>query len=590
MPGGAKGDAVAPVWARRITGYLDAPDGTKLRYSVLLPAEEGRFPVIINYSGYDPGSIGGAAYLQDNTAMSPGLDRTLLEHGYAVMGVNARGTACSEGKFDFLGPDYGRDGAAAVEFAAAQPWSTGAVGMANWSWAGMSQLLTASHRPSHLKAIAPGMVLGDPRLDSWAPGGVPAPAFINEWRKFLHSRWAAAAESAQAEGDGKCLQQVTANLAYEDEWPITRFVAQHPFRDDWIQERQIRDRTHLIEVPILSMEAFQDDAVTSREGYYHETLDPKLLWLVQSNGPHNLYESLHFRRILIAFFDHFVKGEANGFDRRPRLNVWMDASSNGKGWHPYFEQGKPGWEFSLPSVAPDVVPLAFALTEDGRLVEGGTPKGEPDSYRYPVPGPAVDVGFEGDAWSDQHEDWRAGSLAYTSAPLGRDILTYGSASADIWLSARSSDVDLQVTLTEVRPDGQEVFIQRGWLRASNRAIDKTRSTPVRPVLVDTRATVRTLNPGEPVLARVEINKFAYVFHKGARLRLWIDTPSFWGGYGFDYYAVPTDVQVWHDADHPSQLVIGELPGIAIPVGMPPCGTLLKQPCRPDPLGAVKAAH
>jgi predicted acyl esterase len=57
------------VFARRLTGYLPVRDGTQLRYSVLLPKGKGPFPVIVNYSGYDPGSIGGPAYLDDNTAM-----------------------------------------------------------------------------------------------------------------------------------------------------------------------------------------------------------------------------------------------------------------------------------------------------------------------------------------------------------------------------------------------------------------------------------------------------------------------------------------------------------------------------------------
>jgi putative CocE/NonD family hydrolase len=127
---------------------------------------QGPFPVIVNYSGYDPGSIGGAAYMNDNTAMSVNLDRSLVQAGYAVVGVNARGTACSEGQFEFLSMLYGQDGRDAIEWIATQPWANGSVGMANWSWAGMS-ISTAAEQPPHLKAIAPGMVLGDARLDSW---------------------------------------------------------------------------------------------------------------------------------------------------------------------------------------------------------------------------------------------------------------------------------------------------------------------------------------------------------------------------------------------------------------------------------------
>ncbi len=54
------------VWAKRETGYFKVKDGTRLRYSVLLPAKEGKFPIVLIYSGYDTASIGGAAHLQNN--------------------------------------------------------------------------------------------------------------------------------------------------------------------------------------------------------------------------------------------------------------------------------------------------------------------------------------------------------------------------------------------------------------------------------------------------------------------------------------------------------------------------------------------
>jgi hypothetical protein len=567
-------------WAKRIVGYLRASDGTLLRYSALLPKATGRFPVVINYSGYDPGAIGGKAYLEDSSAMAPNLDRALLENGYAVMGVNARGTGCSEGIFDFLGPKYGEDGRDAVEFAARQAWSNGAVGMANWSWAGMSQLATAAQRPPHLKAIAPGMVLGDARLDSWAPGGVPAPAFIAGWRIFLHERWDSVRISAEAEHDSRCLARVATNLAGEEEHAITHMVLRHPLRDSWIDARALSKVAPRIQVPVLSMEAFQDEAVTSREAYYQETLDPRKVWMVQTNGGHDLYESLRFRPILLEFLDRFVKGKDNGFDRRPHLEVWMDTTTTGKGPHAADEQSAPSWVFQRASIVNDPVPTTWSLAQGGTLASA--PAGTPESYDYPVPGPSVDADFDRDVWGELPKAWRSGSLAFTGQPLERDMLAYGPGSADLYVSSSSSDADLQVTLTEVTPEGQEIFVQRGWLRLSDRAIDEQRSTALRPVLLDTPEAIRALTPEVPVLARVELNKLGYVFRKGSRIRIWMDTPSFWGGYGFSYTPIPAKIKIWHDAEHPSRLVIGELTGVDIPAGASGCSRL-KEPCRPDPL-------
>jgi hypothetical protein len=157
---------------------------------------------------------------------------------------------------------------------------------------------------------------------------------------------------------------------------------------------------------------------------------------------------------------------------------------------------------------------------------------------------------------------------------------------DLYVSSTSSDADVQVTLTNIQPDGQEVFIQRGWLRLSDRAIDAAKSSPTRPVLVDTPDAIHMLVPDEPVLARVELNKFGYVFREGSRLRVWIDTPSFWGGYGFAYTPLPATNRVWHDAAHPSKLVIGELGEVTIPAQAAPVCQRLKEPCRVDPMGSI----
>ena len=102
-------------------------------------------------------------------------------------------------------------------------------------------------------------------------------------------------------------------------------------------------------------------------------------------------------------------------------------------------------------------------------------------------------------------------------------------------------------------------------------------------------TMQAMVPGQPALARIEIQKFAHVFRKGSRIRLWIDTPSQFGGNLFAPQSVPTRLDVVHDAAHPSRLVLGEAPASAvvgaIPVARPACSSVVHQPCRPDPQAA-----
>ncbi|MBS0419693.1 MAG: CocE/NonD family hydrolase [Proteobacteria bacterium] len=589
----AAADAViAHRWVKRLTGYVPVRDGVELRYSLLLPRGQGPFPVIINYSGYDPGAIGGFSYEHDDTAMSTDLDATLLAHGYAILGVNARGTGCSTGTFDFLGPAYGQDGADVVEWVAKQPWSTGSVGMANWSWAGMSQVATASERPAHLKAIAPGMALTDPRLDSWAIGGVPSQGFVTGWWSFLHSRWLAVRRSAEQEHDRRCLTQVERNYA-SGETPAVNLPAQlirHPLRDAWIDSRTILNEADRIAVPVLSMESFQDEATTARAGYYQERVDPNLLWYVQTNGDHDLYESLQFRSTLVSFLDRFVKGEANGFERRPHVEIWQETVAPPGSQRPQSDrQARSSWIITRPQFPVATSLMRLRLETGHRLGVGGTdtrPPSQPDSYHYPVEGPGVNDNFTGARWGELQPGWREGSVTYTTEALPEDVVIYGPASADLWVSSTLSDTDLQVTLTEIRPDGQEVFVQRGWLRMSARRLNEHLSTDTRPWPCDQPACIQALTPGVPALGRVELTKVSYAFRHGSRIRIWIDAPSATGGNSFDHASLPSTNQIWHDDAHPSQLVLGVLRDVTVPPKAVGCGNASMQPCRPDPLGAT----
>jgi predicted acyl esterase len=304
--------------------------------------------------------------------------------------------------------------------------------------------------------------------------------------------------------------------------------------------------------------------------------------MVQTNGPHDMYESLEFRKILLAYFDHFVKGADNGFDKRPHMQVWFETSSSVSG-RLQDEAAKARFTAESPRYPIPVRPVSLALSQGGALIPAEHGEGQGDSYAYPVPGATVDADYFTDNWGALPSGWRRGSLVYTSAPLDRTLVAYGAASADLWLAATASDVDLQVTLTEIRPDGQEMLVQRGFLRMSDRVQDDSRSTELRPYPIDRPETMVALTPGVPALGRVEVTKFAHVFRKGSRLRLWIDTPSQYGGNGFAPGSEPSTNTVLHDAQHPSRLIFGVLDGVKAPADRPACGTILKQPCRPDPL-------
>ena len=580
-------------WAERITGYLRAGDGNLLHYSVLLPRSSGRFPVIMNYSGYDPGSIGGVAYQQGNTAMWPSLDTTLLQAGYAVLGVNMPGTGCSQGRFDLFSRLWGSDGADAVQWAAHQPWSTGNVGMDNWSFAGIGQLAVAIDRPANLRAIAPEMVVADPTRDVGYPGGVENTVFPDVWWLFMTTMWGYAQTTAQAEGDQLCLADIAAHLQQGEGVSPPVLLRAHPYVDAYSASRSLVTHTSRIDVPVLSVEDWQDEATGVRGGYYQSTLDPSRTWYVGTNGVHDFYVSTRYRQLLVRFFDRFVKGVHNGFDQGPHAWIWEDTTAPGAPIpnDNQLESATPGWVIPVASLPVRVRPLPLALRGGGGLTTGtSTGGGAPDAYSYPVRGPQVnaDLGVGEAEWQSGPPS-TTGSLEYTTARLAHDVTLFGSGSADLWVSSTSPDADLQVTVTEVRPDGAEEYVQRGWLRLSQRQVDPSRSTVLAPFHPQTRSAVQAMHPGTPVLARLEIEKFSHTFRAGSSIRIWIDAPSATGEWAFADPTTPATIHVWHDATHPSRVVFGVLSTADAPIAEPACNTLISEPCRANPVAVPAAA-
>jgi uncharacterized protein len=85
------------------------------------------------------------------------------------------------------------------------------------------------------------------------------------------------------------------------------------------------------------------------------------------------------------------------------------------------------------------------------------------------------------------------------------------------LAASSSAVDTDwiVKLQDIAPDGKARDLTQGWLRASHRAIDPSRSKPYRPEHGHERA--EALAPGETALFEIAILPTAHRFGAGHRL-------------------------------------------------------------------------
>lgn len=138
--------------------FVAMRDGVKLATDVFLPAQTGRWPAILvrtPYSRHDP-SIRGY--------------RFFVQHGYALVVQDLRGSYASQGTFGLVSQE-GPDGNDAINWVAAQPWSNGRVAMAGSSYMGLVQWWAAIEGNSHLRAISPMFSGDDEYFDRYYSAG-----------------------------------------------------------------------------------------------------------------------------------------------------------------------------------------------------------------------------------------------------------------------------------------------------------------------------------------------------------------------------------------------------------------------------------
>lgn len=559
--------AAAPVEGQtRLHGYLETRDGTLLAYDAVVPGDaSGKWPALLTYDGYAAGSSVDAGYVE-----------RYVPQGYAVVGVSIRGTGCSGGAFDFFEPRQAQDGYDAVEWVANQSWSDGKVAMVGKSMPGISQLFVAAERPPHLVAAAPGHVYADIYRDVAYPGGVFNYAFAGLWSFVAQPEpgTKAAAQSIAAR-DETCARHVAARQADNARLHPFLQAQQHPLDDAFTRARSplwVADR---IDVPLFFVQSWQDEQVGVRGVGVVERLH--VPWfLTVTNGDHGMYRTDASLDRLDRFFARYVKGIDNGFDAEPRVLVWWDAGADG-------ERG-PSWTTTLDAWPPsNVTAVELHLRAGGKLApEPAAGPEAPDRYAYPAGTTSNGAGY-GYPWpaaqtTDKLAPPAPTSLVYETDALERDLVVLGAANLTLHLASTATDTDVQATVSEVRPDGKVVFVQKGWLRASHRALDPGNSTPFRPYHPHDAA--RPLSPGETVEMSVEVLPFGHAFRAGSRLQVAIEAPQvppeLWG---FTPAPLPAVNAVLHDAEHDSLLRLSVLPGVAAPTPLPECGALIRQSCR-----------
>jgi hypothetical protein len=176
-------------------------------------------------------------------------------------------------------------------------------------------------------------------------------------------------------------------------------------------------------------------------------------------------------------------------------------------------------------------------------------------------------------------------LSYLTDPFTSDTVFAGPAYARLFVASDADDVHVQVSLSEVRPDGTEYLVTNGWLDLAHRAEDRRRSDGLEIVHPFTERARQPVEPGRWVEARVDIPSFAHAFRAGSQLRLSIATPgrnhATWEIDNPDHGDLVPTHRVARSAPMPSSLVLSVLDGVEVPAVTPaPCPALRGQACRP----------
>ena len=557
--------------------------------------------------------------------------------GFATVSVQMRGSGCSGGAFDLFGLPTIYDGYDVVETVASQSWVKGGkVGMAGISFSGITQLLTAGTRPPHLAAISPLSVTDDVYSATGYPGGIFNKGFAYSWI----TQRADDAEPAPGGGqpyareladpmspdyDPKCAANQEMRLQTLD---FEQLIQDNPFRTPRLfAQRAPSYWMNRIQVPTFLVGAFQDEQTG---GHFVDSLarlnrNPKV-WITLQNGVHG--DSLgpstttrwfEFMKLFVAnevpnipglvialgnsFYPDFVGADAlpiaqsrfasytsaarakTVFVRDKRIRLLMD---NGDAI-----DGTPGalggaWELNFDSwPVRSVKPTSWYLSGDNGRLKTSRPRAL-DTTSYlgdPAARPAQTI-TNGSEWHAQPDyNWQpmvnGRGLGFITPALAKDTVIAGDISVDLWLKSSAPDTDLQATLTEVRPDGKEVLVQSGWLRASHRKLDRSKSTVLNPVPTHLEKDAAPLPSGKWTLVRVPVFAAAHAFRAGSKIRLNIQAP---GGdrqiWDFDTLEDGTIINtIGLGGRVASRLVLPVLPGVSAKTNLPPYNALRGQPWR-----------
>jgi putative CocE/NonD family hydrolase len=417
--------------------------------------------------------------------------------------------------------------------------------------------------------MAVGAASGEGYRDTIYPGGMFNAAQFAQWT-YTKQPWIStlSIKHRLAAGDEECQEFVAGRGPTRTyEW-----MEAHPLRDQWWHEQSLVRRAANTVAPTMVINGWQDQQIGSVAALdlFRALKGPRRLMV--GNGPHGFYNTPPVLAEVVRWFDYWLKGEDNGVDAEPAVTVLFEAAPG--------RSGAPGWRQSFADWPPEVVEEVFYLTADDNLVSKPEQlEAEAGTSWYLAPS-ATELVHDAEVFSAVPGTW--GALTYRSQPLEEDVVVLGRPVVVLHLESTRLDTDLMVALHDVYPDNRTLFVQRGFLRASHRALDEERSTTFDPVLQHDHE--EQLAPGRVHELTIGMLPVGHAFREGHRLEFVITAPppvhiavDHWGFNGLHGAAINT---VHHTLDHPSRLLLPRLPDARAQAPEPDCAAVAAQPCRP----------
>ncbi len=554
--------------------YVEMADGTELAVYISYPPgwDGSPMPVVLEYDGYDGGGspLGVAYYVIDRSK-------------YILVHAGVRGAGCSGGEWSAFSRQHAQDGAALVEWAADQPWSNGDVGMYGFSYSGFMAAWTATERPQSLKAIAVTGIEADLYRDLSFAGGVANAGYPVAWHDALRpsAEHTNGTVPATGSGDARCAEHIAARTPANpgEHHSLQRASGTD---SDWWRNLSLARALDRIEVPTSIAGFYQDEQILARgPAVAWEMLSVERRQLLLTNGYHMLHPTVVAEQQ--AWLDHFLLGEDNGVDDKPRVQMLLESHRDSEG-----TIGTTG------RVSSDAFPLA--QTDWTRLYAGpggrlaALPPTEAGGDLY-VNGSRRNV-LEHNSYTSATSGHSAGQevfwsdgpdgVTYRTEPATSTRVVAGPMVASLHARVHGIDAEVFVQISQEDPDGNRSLLQRGLLRASHNRIDPARSwfdgdvmyRPWRPHM-----NREWLTPGEPVQLDVEIWPVGFVLRPGHRLVMTVmGVPAVDGMQSWQPRTGSQLIELLYGPEHPTHLLV---PFVEAPADLgpaPACGEQVSVKC------------